>query len=50
MEMFFLRIKKLFLAENLCDFFRDRELEKRSLKANIDITSADNLYLFKQVK
>ncbi len=41
--------KFFLLAENLCDFFRDRELEKRSIKNNIDTTNSDNLYLLRQV-
>jgi hypothetical protein len=35
------------LVEHLSEYFKDKELEKRSFKANIDLNSTENVFLFK---
>jgi hypothetical protein len=38
------------LTEHLGEYFRERELEKRTFKPNIDLTSVDNLFLLRHVR
>jgi hypothetical protein len=35
------------LVEHLSEYFKDKELEKRSFKANVEFNSAENVFLFK---
>ena len=39
----------LLKVDHLCEYFRDRELEKRLLKTSLDILNPENSYLLKIV-
>ena len=39
-----------FLVEHLMEYFKDKELEKRQFKSNIDLNTKENSFLLKIVR